>query len=40
MRFLNDCAKKVIQFVRQNQEKAVSFSSSNKVYVEDMRSPE
>lgn len=39
MRFLNDCAKRVMQFVKENQQKAVSFSSSNKVYVEDMRSP-
>lgn len=39
-RFLNDCAKRVLEFIKQNQQKAVSFSSSNKVYVEDMRSPE
>lgn len=39
-RFLNDCGKKILQFIKQNQQKALNFSSSNKVYVEDMKSPE
>ena len=40
VRFLNDAAKRVVQFVKQNQQKAVNFSNSNKTYVEEIRSPE
>lgn len=39
-RFLIDCSRKILHFIKQNQQKAVSFSSSNKAYVEDMKTPE
>lgn len=32
-RFLLDCSKKIVHFIKQNQHKAMNFSSSNKVYV-------